>query len=193
MAGGSNRLKTLNELTLCIWLMLFISCATRPHISQSDSSNSPIFEGIWEGSLNIYPRDQLPQSQVDMRLEVLALDSTTYSWTLQYGSGSEADIRSYELRIKDVRKGLYEIDEKNGIVLKMQQFDNQFISWFEVMGSQLVMTYTFLDPELLFEVRSMRPANYDITGDTIMGQDTIPLVKNYQSSVFQKAILKRTK
>src|SRR5690606_13464381 len=81
--------------------------------------------GVWKGALNIYSQKGLQQT-IPMQLHVLPSDTTgQYSWTIIYGPDLEAGRRSYVLKTVDATQGLYQIDERNSIVMEAYFFDNK--------------------------------------------------------------------
>ena len=148
--------------------------------------------GIWEGTLDIYKNQQIVQS-VPMRLEHLASDSAgVYIWAITYGEDTVSGRRPYELRTKDVSKGHYIVDEKNGILIDGFVFGNKYISHFEVMGNQLTSIYERSGNQLIFEI-IVNKTNPSSTSGNIKtdGNETIPEVKSFPFTGYQKAILKK--
>ena len=145
--------------------------------------------GFWEGELHIYNEIGLKQSLP------MALDNSTtnitgqYTWAIIYGSDSIAGRRDYLLKEVDKSNGHYIVDEKNGILLDAYLIDNELISVFEVMGNSLTSTYKREGNNMIFEIMMYKSQHVSITGDTIIGTDTIPPVKSYKPIVTQKAIL----
>ena len=63
--------------------------------------------------------------------------------------------------------------------------------WYEVMGNQIQVAYRRQGPFLIFDILVSRIEPVSTSGDTIIGQDTIPEVKTYPILVRQKGILTR--
>jgi hypothetical protein len=148
--------------------------------------------GIWEGTLDIYKNQKIVQS-VPMRLEHLKTDSSgVYIWAIIYGEDKVNGRRSYELKPKDISKGHYVVDEKNGILLDGYVFANKYISNFEVMGNQLTSIYERNGDYLIFEIIVNTTAPIQITGNVkTEGEETIPEVKSFQITGYQTATLKK--
>jgi len=145
--------------------------------------------GFWEGDLNIYNEMGLKQT-LPMSLDHSISDvSGTYNWAIIYGSDSIAGRRDYVLKEVDKSKGHYIVDEKNGILLDAYLIDNELISVFDVMGNSLISTYKIEGNNMIFEIMMYKSQHLNITGDTIIGTDTIPPVKSYKPFVRQKAVL----
>lgn len=166
------------------------------YISQAKTTdNGLVFPddwlGFWGGDLDIYDQMGLKQS-LPMALDNSITDvSGTYTWAIIYGSDSIAGRRDYLLKEIDKSKGHYIVDEKNGILLDAYFIDNELISVFEVMGNTLTSVYKREGNTLVFEITMYKSQHLDITGDTIIGSDTIPPVKNFKPMVRQKAVLNR--
>lgn len=149
--------------------------------------------GYWVGQLNIYDENGLKQS-IPMSLDNSKTDSSgVYNWAIIYGADSIAGRRNYFLNTVDVTKGHYVVDEQNGIVLDAFLIDNELISVFEVMGNQLISSYKIEDDYLQFEILMFGSSEISITGDTIINNKDIPIVKSYMPKVVQKARLSKKK
>jgi hypothetical protein len=148
--------------------------------------------GIWEGNLDIYKNQQIVQS-VSMRLEHLASDSAgVYIWAITYGDDTVSGRRPYELKTKDVSKGHFIVDEKNGILIDGFVFGNKYISHFEVMGNQLTSIYERSGNHLIFEIIVNKTIPSSTTGNIKTdGNETIPEVKSFPVTGYQKAILNK--
>jgi hypothetical protein len=147
--------------------------------------------GYWVGDLHIFNEQGLKQT-LPMALENSITDvSGQYTWAIIYGADSIAGRRDYMLNEVDKSKGHYIVDEKNGILLDAFLIDNELISVFEVLGNSLTSTYKREGDNLIFEIMMFKSDHTSITGDTIIGMDTIPPVKSFKPVVRQKAVLKR--
>lgn len=144
--------------------------------------------GAWEGTLEIYNGPGKIR-EITMRLELgpqLAQDS--FAYTLTYMPGNEAeDRRAYALVCKDRVRGLFHIDERNGIVLEARLFGTKMISSFAVQGTRIDFLYTFGQAEIAVEVISSAVDASALTG----GDEEIPDVANYMPLVYQKASLRK--
>jgi hypothetical protein len=179
------------KLLFCLNLLALNLGATA--INRPDTFPFPLhWEGDWEGQLNIYGARGVVQS-VPMRIEIHALDSTgiRYSYGLMYGS-KEKDWRPYEMILLDKAKGLWQLDEKNSIVIETYQRGPQLISHFVVQGAQIISLHELnLQGEMIFEIISGREQAVSTTGNTKQGEEDIPEVKTFPIGVFQRAILKK--
>lgn len=143
------------------------------------------WEGNWIGELFIhYPGGQ--QKNTQMKLQISPTDSVNiWTWNIQYG---ENDKRNYLLKLKDIQKGLFEIDEQNGIVLKEVLIQNKLFSVFEVSGSVLQGITTFNKDQIIWEISSFRNDNNEKSGGL---NEEIPEVKSYFIGVYQRCELKK--
>lgn len=125
-----------------------------------------------------------------MELDISKIDETSYNWVITYGADSTKQERAYILNF--IGMNLYEMDEQNGILLKVSYNDNALTSVFEVDGNLLHVIYRITKKGVLFELTSSN-------GKTISGGNTdesgakVPEVGSYQTIAFQTAYLKRQK
>lgn len=151
----------------------------------SAQSQEPLKQwlGIWKGMLEIHTSEGKKQT-IPMELHILATDTAgRYSWKIIYDKSP----RNYTLIAKDVSKGLYVIDENNGIILENRLFSNTFFSCFEVMDNLLSCTYRLEKNRLVFEIFSINKKKSQKTGN--LPEKEIPEVIDYPSQVMQRAIL----
>lgn len=162
--------------------------------SQATSNDFPQdWEGKWAGELQIFNHAGLAH-QLPMELHILPTkDSlkTSWTWTIVYGSGEDADNRQYELLAIDSAQGKYLIDEKNSIKIEGFLIDNQFHQWFEVGGSTLLTTTSKSEDTLVWEIIVSQNTPISKTGDGIHQGEEIPLVSTYPVTGLQRAVLTR--
>lgn len=132
---------------LKIFLLLFFSCAS------AFSQISDEWLGLWKGELLIFHAagsDKL--MSVHMELHITKTDSVNIlNWRSIYKDSTKDD-RKFLLRSDDVSKGKYMIDEKDGILIEANLFDNTLICRFEVAGTLLDFTYKLEGEKIIFEV-----------------------------------------
>jgi len=183
-------MKKIIKLSTIFSFILLVSC----QISKKTTDKIVIEKfpeawiGEWEGQLEIF-RGQKKVQEIYMGLNILPIDSTTYTWTIIYGDGEKRQERKYEIKPKNKEAGHYIIDEKNSILLDDYLIGNTLYSRFEVQKSLLLISYEKMGERIIFEVISGKLDNPTLTG----GQDSIPNVNSYPISIGQKAILKRKK
>ena len=84
------------------------------------------------------------------------------------------------------------VDEQNGIYLDGYHYANVYVSKFKVMGNVITSIYRVLDDStMLFELFFNSNKSIAVSGDTIIGKDTIAKVDSYYISTYQRAYLKK--
>ena len=111
-------------------------------------------------------------------------DSLKFNYVLMYNKSP----RNYTLVIKDKEKGIYEVDENNGIILPSKFSGNTLFSFFEVQGNLLSSRFAFYKDRLEFEILFIALKNKIKTGGT---SEKIPEVTGYPISTIQSASLKK--
>jgi len=146
--------------------------------------------GKWKGNLKIYAAKGL-EKIVPMELIIKPSENpSVHKWVIVYDSVP----RHYELVLRDSSKGIYSIDEKNGIDIMSYVLGNHFVSRFTIMGSMLDCEYHLLNhDEMVFEIRSGKDEHNWTTGNVVMQSDSIPPVGVYNISTLQTASLYRVK
>ncbi|MEQ1744859.1 MAG: hypothetical protein ABMA02_05510 [Saprospiraceae bacterium] len=148
--------------------------------------------GTWHGTLDIFSAVGKKQS-VPMWVEIQPIDTSTtgrYTFGLVYGS-KQQDWRPYELVPVQPTTGLWKVDEKNGIVMESYLYGPKLLCWFTVQVNRVLCTYEKRGDEMIFEVCSGMEAPVSITGNGTHNGETIPEVKTFPFSVFQRAVLKK--
>ena len=168
---------------------LIISCClfiVSLSYSQETVKNFPEdFLGIYKGELDI--TTERGNQKIPMELHLLKTDSIhKFHYKLVYNNQP----RNYTLIAKNKEKGLFEIDENNGIILPTHFNQNVLYSFFEVQGNFLSTRIDFsASNTLLFEILFSRLKNKTTTGGV---SKDIPEVFGYPITVFQKAKLTLT-
>lgn len=135
--------------------------------------------GTWKGQMYIYRSGSIKDS-VEVRLTVAPMSSSgEWTWKTEYLSSKMPMVKDYKLKTKDASKGIYIIDEGDGIELINYLFDNKLYCLFETQGISLTATYELRGEELIFEVTSGKK------------QATKAEVTNFSVDNLQKVVLKR--
>ncbi|WP_288954612.1 hypothetical protein [uncultured Polaribacter sp.] len=141
--------------------------------------------GIYKGDLIIMSTKG--KQTIPMEFHLQKTDSVhKFKYVLVY-NGSP---RNYTLIEKNKEKGIFEVDENNGIVLPTKYADNILYSFFEVQGNFLSSRLHFKKDTLDFEILFTKTKNKVTSGGL---SKEIPTVYGYPISTVQKAILKKQK
>lgn len=174
--------------------LLLLSChATRPTQAPQQNASFPAdWLGHWQGDLLIYS----PKGVIDtvpMALIHEPLSDGRWKWEIIYNRGikGKEERRAYELFTVNAENGHFCVDEKDGILLDSYVRGNVLYSRFEVMGTVLESAERIENDCLVFEIWSGSQAKIRTSGDTIIGQDTIPAVHSYPVLYMQRAYLYR--
>ena len=147
--------------------------------------------GHYEGNLEIYGVDSVLRT-IKMNLDIeKTLNDSIFVWQITYQLDSTADIRKYELHVLDQEKGLFQIDEKNGIVIESYLKSDILTSFFSVMNNFIIATYAKMDDYIDFEIIVANTKPVSTTGETKHEKEEIPKVETYPVQGRQKARLYR--
>ena len=139
--------------------------------------------GIYKGDLHISSARGNQIIPMEFHLKATK-DSLRFNYVLMYNKSP----RNYTLVVKDKEKGVYEVDENNGIILPSKFAGNTLFSFFEVQGNLLSSRFAFYKDRLEFEILFTALKNKVKTGGI---SEKIPEVIGYPISTVQKAILKK--
>ncbi|NHN25092.1 hypothetical protein FIA58_005310 [Flavobacterium jejuense] len=171
-------------MRLNILLFLFITSIS---FSQNTKTFPTDFFGKYKGKLNIY--NQSGNQVIDMELHLLPTDTIgKYRYTIIYKSDKTNQERKYTLIEKDKAKGVFIIDENNGILLNALVKDNTLYSIFEVQNSLLTTTEHFKENYVDFEIMYTHKTKVEKSGDNT---EENPEVLSYPVMNVQKARLFR--
>lgn len=150
--------------------------------------------GIWEGELQIFKGQEVVQ-KVPMRVDNLGTDNPdVYIWALTYGPDTIAGRRNYLLKAKDRSRGVWEVDEQNGIFLEGKVVGNTFINVFTVMENTLISSMSVeKDETMKFEIIVYTKESTSKTEDLVYEGENIPAVFSYSITGYQKAVLKKVR
>ncbi|WP_075341599.1 hypothetical protein [Tenacibaculum agarivorans] len=150
--------------------------------AQNKATNFPeAFLGKYKGSLEISTKKGNQTIPMEFHLTKTDKDSV-FNYILVYNKSP----RNYLLKIVDKEKGMYNIDENNGIILPASYNKKVLHSFFEVQGNFLSTRLAFNANQIDFEILFSKLENKVKTGGT---SKDIPEVFGYPIAVFQKAIL----
>jgi hypothetical protein len=168
-------------------LLLFCVTLFSQNNEEANTAISP-WLGEWEGELIIQSTSK-PLQKVPMKIMHFKTDTVgTYGWFLIYGEDETKGTRAYYLKEKNVSKGHYVLDEKNGIFLDTYLAGSKMISTFDVDGSLITSVYDLQENgNMIFEIYFGKTDDATLSG----GSEGIPIVKSFEMGGFQRAELKR--
>ncbi|MEM6298482.1 MAG: hypothetical protein AAF740_07330 [Bacteroidota bacterium] len=169
----------MKELTLLLGLMLI----SLPSFSQKKNAEFPEdYFGIYKGILTINQASGEVQ-EIPMEFHLLATDTAQrFVYKLVYNGQP----RNYMLIEKDAEKGIYTVDENNGIILPSRYIDRTLYSYFQVGESFLNSRLSFSKKKLEFEILFTNMEARERTGE-----DTDYEIYGYPITTVQKAVLRR--
>ncbi len=146
--------------------------------------------GNYKGDLLVYSVDSV-RMKIGMELKIAETrNDSVFKWTIIYDFKEKKDVRAYELLVVDRSKGLYKIDEKNSIVIESYLRNNNILtSFFKVMNSFIIATYTKKEDTIVFEIMSSASEPVSTTGNTKNEKEEIPEVNTFPVNGRQKAVL----
>ena len=181
--------------------------ATRPPAAPAPAAPAPAaqtaafpaaFVGSWRGDCTLAVPAGKGMDFV-MGLEIGELKKNPAGeeravWTIVYDGKQGKQERPYELVVRDAAKGLYAIDEKQGIVLECSLIDSTLYGHFSVEGVEITSVEKFLgagtpDERIEIELITVRKDAIKVTG----GKDGIPDISTGAAASVQKATLRRVK
>ena len=167
-----------NILLLLVFLMI-----SSISFSQKKVLNFPEdYFGVYKGMLTINQANGKVQ-KIPMEFHLLATDTAKrFIYKLVY----DGQPRNYNLVEKDAEKGIYAVDENNGIILPSKYIDNTLYSYFQVGKNFLNSRLSFSKKQLEFEILFANMEEKEKTGE-----NTDYEIYGYPITTVQKAILKR--
>ncbi|MCH2192539.1 hypothetical protein [Kordia sp.] len=144
------------------------------------------YVGTYAGNLNIADATGVLQN-VPMELIIEPTDDPMkYSYTLAYIVSNKKDERKYTLNLVDQEKGLYDLDENNGVVLRANYMRQTLFSTFELNNRILNSRVEFNnDGRVFFSITVTEKADARKTGDEKLS------VISYHTTFLQKATLRK--
>ncbi|MFM2269032.1 MAG: hypothetical protein RL757_2473, partial [Bacteroidota bacterium] len=108
--------------------------------------------GNWAGTLEITNAKGIAQ-RVPMELIIEKTDSSQrFRWAIVYGEDKKTGLRDYYLDIIDPKKGLYIVDEGNGIRLESYLLGNKLMASYVVEGNAMTVTEEKNGDQIVFEI-----------------------------------------
>ncbi|MBD2496622.1 hypothetical protein [Nostoc sp. FACHB-280] len=138
---------------LLMSLLTFISISNIPTAALSSNSFPQTWQGTWSGTL--YDRTVSGKSHtvpMKLRIKLISQDPIRYTWQITYGTGSEKQVRNYELVAKNQSTGHFAIDEKDGTVIDTWWLGEKLYSQFRVENLLLSTQCQLQDNQLRYEL-----------------------------------------
>jgi hypothetical protein len=181
----------MKAFAICLLVLLF-SCQQTPQ--KSTAPAALLFPqdwlGQWRGTMQIVTPEGI-QKTLPIGIELATTGQPNrYRYLLQYGTDT-TDVRSYELVATDSAAGLYLFDELNGIRMEGYMIGQTLYSQFDVDRVRLMTSYQRLGDSLISDIVVVGKDAIPVTGDTIMGRDTIPPVYTHPVMSQQRGVLYR--
>lgn len=141
-------------MTMKLKQSLFLSalvCISFSALSQSSFPNDWI--GIWTGEMKIYAGAEI-RTRVNVKFTIQETENPdTWIWKTEY-LANDTIVKDYLLKVKDLSKKQYVIDEQDGIILDAYLFDNKLYTFFKVGEFYLSGFYELRNDLLIFEIIS---------------------------------------
>ena len=151
-------------------------------VGQEKDLKFPVdFLGVYKGDLTI--ANAKGKQIIPMEFHLKKTDSKDkFDYVLVY----DGNARNYTLITKDWEKGIFEVDENNGIILPSKYYEGTLFSFFEVQKNLLSTRIQFERDKIFFEILFTNTNNKVTSGDQ---SEKIPEVFGYPISTIQKAQL----
>ena len=169
-------------MRIILTILIVFTCALMN--AQNNEEFCEQWCGEWNGMMEIYKNDKLVNS-VEVSLTIAETDHPdTMLYLLQYG---EQDVRDYRLVWVDRENGVFNVDEKNSIVIPTYYHAGCLLSHFEVEGSSTGSQLCKEGDSLMLTFITFNSKEPYATG----GKEDVPTVNSYPIIGYQKALLSR--
>lgn len=170
-----------------IILIVILICIAQSAYSQT-GFNPEEWYGEWKGKLEILKAGIPDLQDVNMELHISKTSSKdTTNIVIIYKSGTINQERNYNLIAQDAERGLFKLDENNGIILDMNYFGTGLYSTFEVQGILITSAYVLSEGAIHFSVVS---SNFLSPTESKSKEDNMT-VKSFPVYALQKSILRK--
>lgn len=181
----------LSKIVVLVFLLSTVTVISQEDAELKDSKTLSFPEsyfGIYKGDLHITSQNGTTSIPMEFHLLPIEGEKEKFQYTIVYIANTTRQERQYTLITKDAEKGVYTIDENNGILLDAKVWTNKLYSMFEVQGSLLTTQLTFEADHMIFEITFSRKEAVNKSGTT----DEKPIeVLSYPISTVQKGVLKK--
>lgn len=180
------------------WIVCFVCLCLCVHVAKGQESKTvkentkksyttEDYFGVYKGDLKIISKNG--GDSIPMELHLLPTDiKNEYKYTLVYIVNGERQERLYTLKRVDAAKGIYVLDENNGITIDAVAWDNKLYMMFEVQGSLLTTQLTFEGDQMIFEITFTRK---NTANKSATNEEKPTEVLSYPITTIQKGVLKK--
>lgn len=166
-----------------IFFIYFLALISLTFSQEKTTSFPENAVGIYKGVLHINASGRT--QEIPMEFHLKKTDSAhKFDYILVYNKQP----RNYTLIVKNKEKGIYTIDENNGIVIPAKFANKTLYSFFEVQKNFLSTRFEFSKNQLDFEILFTATKNKITSGGT---SKEIPKVFGFPILTIQKAVLKK--
>lgn len=148
--------------------------------------------GRWEGPAELlYPDGRKVPFRMGLTVAPLTNAEGACSWTITYDGAQGFQERGYLLRPVDKAKNLWEIDERNGIVLPCSWIGESLVSGFAVPGNRIITIDRIERVGTGAEALVSEMHSFPTKRDAATGGKGPQAVTTHQAASTQRAVLKR--
>lgn len=118
-------------------------------------------------------------------------DTELYSWTIIYDGDQGFQERKYLLRPVDKAKNLWEIDERNGIVLPCSWINETLAGGFTVPGNMIITSDHIVGLGTPSECMVSEMTSFPVKLNATTGGKGAQAVTTHRAATIQRAAMKR--
>jgi photosystem II stability/assembly factor-like uncharacterized protein len=176
---------------------LALAQGSAPTAGQSAAAEAQMFPsawaGRWKGEVKVHGVEGQTPAFTMERVIGAGTSAGRWQWTIIYDGAAGRQERAYELIADDAARGLYTVDEKNGIKLPARFIDGVLYSTFEVQGNRISMREELQKPGTADERLLVELQTHTAESAVKSGGGEVPEVLGWTPSNVQKASLVRVK
>ncbi|MBL9148670.1 MAG: hypothetical protein JNM94_08255 [Phycisphaerae bacterium] len=181
---------------LAVLLALAVLVGVASHAVAADpSTGAASFPESWFGHWKGDARALGGQVEMRFGMELIVGPGPgpdRFQWTIVYDGASGRQERPYELVVRDREKGLFAIDEKNGIVIESRFVDDTLFSLFEVEGTRIATRERLMGAGGNAESIEVEMVVTSVGDPAVSGGDGgAPEVRSWAPKSIQRATLRR--
>lgn len=148
--------------------------------------------GRWEGPADLqYPDGRKVSFRMGLTVAPLTNADGACSWTITYDGAKGFQERGYLLRPVDKAKNLWEIDERNGIVLPCSWIGETLVGGFAVPGNRIITIERIEGVGTPHEALISEMHSFPTKRDGETGGKGPHAVTTHQAASTQRAVLRR--